>query len=217
MVRVGVRHVPLIVNVRSIGLGMNVSQCNVLISDKNMPVCVCVCEWVSVCVCVCVKGWAHSAQSALPFFTPVGKTPLSKTWLNGCISLSLSLSLSSFLTLSPSPSIADSLSLSLSLSHSLSVSLPCENRPPLRATKSSLLSSQAREPLSPSPSPERRPRDTNRTWHPERGWRWRRKRREEENVLSPLFLPHCLVSLCFFFFPRKAYGCRVVGKRRALT
>lgn len=52
--------------------------------EKLQNVCVCVCVWE------CVKGWAHSAQSALPFFTPVGKTPLSKTWLNGCIALSLS-------------------------------------------------------------------------------------------------------------------------------
>ncbi len=82
--------------------GMNASQNSVLVSDKSMYVCECV--------------WAHSAQSALPFFTPVGKTPLSKTWLNGCISLSHSLSLSYFLTLSPSHSTAVSLSLSLSLS-----------------------------------------------------------------------------------------------------
>lgn len=104
-------------------------------------------------VCVCVQGWAHWAQSALPFFTPVGKTPMSKTWLNGCMSLSLSLS--------ASPSIADSLALSPMWAQ----------RTLLRATKSSLFASQAREPLAPSPSLERRPRDTNRTWHPEReGW-----------------------------------------------
>lgn len=126
-------------------------------------------------VCVCVQGWAHSAQSALPFFTPVGKTPMSKTWLNGCMSVSLSLS--------ASPSIADSLALSPMWAQ----------RTLLRATKSSPFAIQAREPLAPSPSLERQPRDTNRTWHPERGLRWRRK-----NVLSPSLssLPHCLVSLC---------------------
>lgn len=50
--------------------------------------------------------------------------------------------------------------------------------------------------------------DTQREGGEERG------RGREKNVLAPIFLPHCLAC---FFLNRKAYGWRVVGKRRAVT
>lgn len=140
---------------------MNASQCNVLLSDKNMFVCV---------------SRAELTQPSQPFLSSrlSERLPCQRHgWMGACL----------FLSLSASPSIADSLALSPMWAQ----------RTLLRATKSSPFAIQAREPLAPSPSLERRPRDTNRTWHPERGLRWRRK-----NVLSPSLssLPHCLVSLC---------------------
>lgn len=127
------------------------------------------------CLCVC-PGLSSLSPVSPSFLHACRKDSHVKDmaeWVHVCFSLSLS----------ASPSIADSLALSPMWAQ----------RTLLRATKSSLFAIQAREPLAPSPSLERRPRDTNRTWHPERGLRWRRK-----NVLSPSLssLPHCLVSLC---------------------
>lgn len=148
-----------------------------------------------MCVRVCLKGWAHSAQSALPFFTPVGKTLLSKTWLNGCVSLSLNLP--------PLPILF----LPLAVSHVSTNHCFMLPSPPCSPAK--------REPLSPSLLPERRPQDTNRTWHPKRGWRWMRRRGRKKCTRSYVLL-HRLASL--FLFPKsEAYCCRVVGKRHTLT
>lgn len=161
--------------------GMSVSQWNVLLSDKKY-----------VCVCMCVCQRLSSLSPVSPSFLHACRKDSPVKDMAERVHLSLSLSPPCFLTLSPSPSIAESLSLSL----------PCEHRPPLRATKSSLLSSQAREPLSPSPSPERRPQDTNRTWHPERGWRWRRKRRRRRKMYSLRSSYPTVLSLCFFSLGR---------------
>lgn len=140
---------------------MNASQCNVLLSDKNMFVCV---------------SRAELTQPSQPFLSSrlSERLPCQRHgWMGACLFLSLSLHLP------PLPI--------------LSLFLPCEHRGLCFVLPSPPRSPSKRESPSHHRHRERRPRDTNRTWHPERGLRWRRK-----NVFSPSLssLPHCLVSLC---------------------
>lgn len=147
---------------------MHVSQCNVLLTKIHL----------------CVRDYLGLSSLS----------PVSPSFLHACRKDFPVKDMAQWVHLSPPFGL--SLSQTPSVAESLSLLLPCEHRPAHRATKSSLLSNQAREPLLPSPLPERRPWDTNRTWHPERGWRWRRKR-EKKCTRSYLPTPLSCVSLIF--------------------
>lgn len=104
---------------------------------------------------------------------------------------------------SPVKGMAERVHLSLSPPFWLSTadSLPCEHRPRF------VLPSPPRSPAKrESPSRhhhhQRWPQDTNRTWHPERGWRWRSKRRRRRKMYSLLSSYPTALSLSVFSLGR---------------